>query len=128
MQVADHHAKANATLSEYCVQAILLGCQLTDQFLPLARDQAQLAHHCGRDERPAQQSGPCEGGQPLCIADIGFASRDIPDMPGIDDQCTNACRLQCSIRTLKVKCPCFPSPLDQTATLPPIRPVHAGPA
>jgi hypothetical protein len=63
------------------VQAILLGRQLADQLLSLARDQARLAHHCRRYERSAQQSGPCEGGQPLCIADIGFASRDIPVMP-----------------------------------------------
>lgn len=83
-----------------------------DQFQPLTRDQAQLAHHCSRYERSTQQSGSCEGGQPLCIADIGLSTRIILDMPGIDDQCTNACRLQCGIRTLKVKCPCFPSPLD----------------
>jgi len=53
MQVADHDAEANAAVGKHLVQAIFLGGQKPDQLLPLARDQAQLAHHGWWDERPA---------------------------------------------------------------------------
>ena len=107
LQVADHHAEANAAIGQHLVQAVLLGRQLSDQFLPLPRDQAQLAQFRGRHERPAQQSGTRQGGQLLRIADVGLAPGDILDVPGIDDLRAYADRLQRGIQTLPVDAGAF---------------------
>ena len=89
MDVADDDPEPNAAIGEHLVQAVLLGRQLPDQLLPLPGNEAQFTQLRRRDERPAQQSGPRQRGQPLRIADIGLVSRDILDVPGIDDLSTN---------------------------------------
>lgn len=107
MDVADHDPEPNAAIGENLLQAVLLGRQLPDQFLPLARNQAQLTQLHRRDERPAQQAGAGQCGQPLRIAYIGLAPRDMLDVPGIDDLSANAERLQGGIGALPVNAGAF---------------------
>ena len=102
MQIADNHAKPDAAVGQYLVQPVLLRGQLADQFLPLASNQTQFAPLRRRHERAAQQPRACQRRQPVGIAHIRLAARDVLDMPGIHHLRANADCFQRRIRALPV--------------------------
>ncbi len=107
VEIADHHPEPNAAVGEHLVQPILLGCQLADQFLPLASDQAQFPQFGRRHKRASQQSCACQHRQPVGVPDIGLASGNVLDVPGIDHLRPNTRCLQRCIRTLPVNAGAF---------------------
>ena len=102
MDVADDHAESNPAVGENLVQPVLLRGQLAHQLLPLPGDQSQLAQLGLRDEGAAQQAGARQGRQPLRIPDVGLATWDVLDVPGIHDQSTNTLCFQRGVRALPV--------------------------
>ena len=57
---------------------------LFEQILPIAEDGSGLTDGLIRPIRGLQQPDAMQILQPLTIADVAFAPRDILDMPGID--------------------------------------------
>jgi len=107
MDVADHHAQADASIGKHFVHAVLLGREQADQLLPLPRNQTQFAQFGRWYERPAQQTGSRQGGQPLGITNIGLAPGHLLDVAGIDHRRPDTRRLERCVRTLPVDAGAF---------------------
>jgi hypothetical protein len=107
MDIADHYAQPDAGIGQHFVHAVLLGREQPDELLPLPGDQTQFAQLGRRHERPSEQTGSRQGGQPLGISDIRLASRHLLDVTGIDHRRPDTDRLQRRIRTLPVDARAF---------------------
>ena len=102
MNVADHHAEANAAVGEDFVQAVLLPREHPGELLHLTRDEAQATKVGRGHEAASQQSAAGQNRQPLRIAKIRLASGDLFDVPGIDHQRAQARTLQRRVGALPV--------------------------
>lgn len=70
--------------------------------MPLSGDQSQLPQLCRGNKGAPQQSGLSQGGEPLCIPNIGLATGDLFDVPGVHDLCLDPHLFQGRIGTFPV--------------------------
>lgn len=72
------------------MQAGGLALAIADLRLAIARQVAQLADRLGWDQARTQQAGFGQPADPLSVTDIGLATRDLLDVPGVDRQARKA--------------------------------------
>ena len=78
-------SKFDAGVLEHLVEALGLSASLFDLGLAIAGEVAQLADLFGRHEARAHQAVLDELTDPLGVAHVGLSSRDITQVPGVQD-------------------------------------------
>ena len=76
----------NVHLGQRLLHQLDLSTGLLYQVLPMPQITPQHAHLGSRPERTRQQSVAVQLLQPLAVANIGLASGNVLDVPGIDQQ------------------------------------------
>ena len=84
MDVGNQEAQTQAGIGQEFVQMILLGSEHAAEFLAPPGKMAQVTDIGWQNERRRYQSGTRQGRQPLRIADIRLAARNVLGIPGLD--------------------------------------------
>jgi len=102
MRIGDHRRDANTGIAQDFDQAVFLHGPQGGDFVVITAHLAQGAQWFQRDETAAQQAGPCQHGQPLSVAGVGFATRHLFDLLGIHHLGLNPDFFQGRIRAFPV--------------------------
>ena len=91
--VAEDMVELEVHLGEGFLDVLGVTCRHLDQAVAMAQEGPHGTHRLRRAEGGAEQADGVEILEPLAVLDIGFPSRDVLDMPRVDQADLQAARL-----------------------------------